>query len=209
MEASYPHRKRNKKYNTTGHVHFLTFSCHRRMKLLSNDPWRMWLAESIRSQCDKHDIALWAYVFMPEHVHVLLKPRRTSYDLAAWEQGTKLSWSRKIIVHLSRQGSPLLQAVRVKEGYRLWQAGGGHDLNIWTMKKVIEKAEYCHRNPVKRRLVDSPEKWRWSSFRWLEQGIRDGEPLRVDDWDETLLDDESSRTGLNGETGGTRTTGAS
>jgi hypothetical protein len=47
---------------------------------------------------------------------------------------------------------------------------------------VYRKAQYCHNNPVKRRLIHSPEKWRWSSFRWLEQGIRAGEPVTVDDW---------------------------
>jgi hypothetical protein len=53
------------------------------------------------------------------------------------------------------------------------------------MKKAIEKAEYCHSNPVKRRLVRSPEQWRWSSCRWLLNGLREGEPLKVDDWIES------------------------
>ncbi|HYG78096.1 MAG TPA: hypothetical protein VEK08_24025 [Planctomycetota bacterium] len=39
-----------------------------------------------------------------------------------------------------------------------------HDLNIWSMKKAIEKAEYCHNNLVKRRLVKSAADWRWSNF---------------------------------------------
>ncbi|HYG73930.1 MAG TPA: transposase [Planctomycetota bacterium] len=186
MEQSTPHRKRNKKYNIPGHAHFLTFSCYRRMAFLTNDTWRQWLAESVRAKCDEYEYALWAYVFMPEHVHLLLKPRREMYDLAKFEQSFKLSFSRKLIVHLSRMNSPLLQSLRVKNGYRVWQEGGGHDLNIWTMKKAIEKAEYCHGNPVKRRLVKSAEEWRWSSFCWLVQGKREGVPLRVDGWDETL-----------------------
>ena len=109
---------------------------------------------------------------------------------AALEQAAKLSWTRKISIHLTRQGSSLLDKLRVKNGYRFWQKGGGHDSNVWTMKKAIEKAEYCHNNAVKQRLVKSPERWRWSSFRWLEQGQRDGEPLQVDEWDEVLLNAE-------------------
>ena len=81
MDTRAPHRKRNKKYNIPGHAHFLTFSCYRRIDLLTNDTWRQWLAESIRGKCDEHKIALWAYVFMPEHVHLLLKPLREIYDL--------------------------------------------------------------------------------------------------------------------------------
>jgi hypothetical protein len=50
------------------------------------------------------------------------------------------------------------------------------------MEKAIQKAEYCHRNPVRRGLVRTPDEWRWSSFRWLELGNRRNEPLIVDDW---------------------------
>ncbi|HYG75911.1 MAG TPA: hypothetical protein VEK08_12985 [Planctomycetota bacterium] len=69
--------------------------------------------------------------------------------------------------------------------------GGGRDLNIWSMKKAIEKAEYCHNNPVKRRLVKSAADWRWSSFARLVLGKRDSQPMSVDDWDERLADDSA------------------
>jgi len=92
---------------------------------------RTWLAESIRAKCDQHQIALWAYAFMPEHVHLLLKPRVENYDLAAFEQSAKLSFARKMIVHLTRARSTLLEKYRVKNGYKIWQEDGGHDLNIW------------------------------------------------------------------------------
>jgi len=64
-----PHRKRARKFDLAGHAHFLTFSCYRRLPLLTNDAWRAMLATSIRNACDKYRVALWAYVFMPEHVH--------------------------------------------------------------------------------------------------------------------------------------------
>ncbi len=30
----------------------------------------------------------------------------------------------------------------------------------------MEKLRYMHRNPVKRGLVESPDLWRWSSYRF-------------------------------------------
>jgi hypothetical protein len=30
----------------------------------------------------------------------------------------------------------------------------------------MEKINYMHNNPVKRRLVDSPDQWLWSSLRF-------------------------------------------
>jgi putative transposase len=191
MEPGAPHRKKNKKYNIEGHAHFLTFSCYRRLPLLTNDRWREWLAESTRAACRKHLFALWAYVFMPEHVHLLLKPRRPVYDVAVFEHDLKLVVARRILSHLKNANSTLLTNLRVEasgqQTFRFWQAGGGHDLNVWTLKKAVEKAQYCHRNPVKRRLVTDPVQWRWSSYRCLELGKSEDEPLIVDDWDETLI----------------------
>jgi hypothetical protein len=33
-------------------------------------------------------------------------------------------------------------------------------------KKCLEKLNYVHHNPVKRRPAASPEQWPWSSFRF-------------------------------------------
>jgi putative transposase len=52
--------------------------------------------------------------------------------------------------------------------------------NVWTERKRIEKLRYMHRNPVKRGLVESPEMWRWSSYRsyaYAEPGS-----VRVNEW---------------------------
>ena len=46
-----------------------------------------------------------------------------------------------------------------------WQARL-YDFNIWTTRKRVEKLRYMHRNPVKRGLVEAPEQWRWSSYRF-------------------------------------------
>ncbi len=104
---------------------------------------------------------------------------------------------KRVINQLKKKNAPLLEHLRVRERpgkwcYRFWQEGPGYDKNIWSIQRAIEKACYCHRNPVQRGLVRSPEDWRWSSFRWLELGLRTGEPLAVDDWDERLRDDSDS-----------------
>jgi len=36
---------------------------------------------------------------------------------------------------------------------------------VRTTKTRVEKLRYIHRNPVGRGLVESPEEWRWSSYR--------------------------------------------
>ena len=49
--------------------------------------------------------------------------------------------------------------------YRVWQRRF-YDVNLWSEKERLEKLNYLHGNPVKRRLVSSPEHWPWSSVRF-------------------------------------------
>ena len=87
---------------------------------------------------------------------------------------------------LANRRAPLLKQLTVtasgKRRARFWQGGGGYDLNIWNMEKVLAKADYCHHNPVKRGLVRNADQWKWSSFRWQEMGKRSSEPLALDSW---------------------------
>jgi hypothetical protein len=70
-----------------------------------------------------------------------------------------------------RRRDPRQRALFGEEPKRAFWQARFYDFNVWTTKKRVEKLRYMHRNPVKRRLVDSPEQWRWSSYRhyWLDQ----------------------------------------
>jgi putative transposase len=175
------------RYDVPGHLHFYTFSCYRRLPLLLEDVWCQWLAESIAHARKVLEVELWAYVFMPDHVHLLLRPRREKYRISEFMQLAKNPVARRVISSLKQSHSLLLEDLRLtrRDGvveYRFWQAGGGYDGNLWNMEKVREKADYCHKNPVRRGRVHAPEMWRLSSFRWLVLGARDGEPVKVDEW---------------------------
>jgi len=77
MPGSTPHRKRVRHYDLPGHGHELTFSCIRRLPLLDNDDRCDLLARAIDRACDRHNWRLAAFVFMPEHVHLLGYPDRS------------------------------------------------------------------------------------------------------------------------------------
>jgi putative transposase len=68
-------RKRCRRYDDPGHAHALTFSCYRRLPLLSKDQTRRWLIEAIDVARRLVHFDLWAYVIMPEHAHLLLAPQ--------------------------------------------------------------------------------------------------------------------------------------
>jgi hypothetical protein len=50
--------------------------------------------------------------------------------------------------------------------------------NVFSERKHAEKLKYMHNNPVKGGLAESPDLWRWSSFR----SYRHGEPGAVKLW---------------------------
>jgi len=62
-------------------------------------------------------------------------------------------------------------------GAAFWQRRF-YDFNVWSAKKVNEKLEYMHLNPVKRKLVSHPKDWRWSSWSYYAKG--ESGLLRID-----------------------------
>jgi len=76
------------------------------MPLLTNELWRQWLAASIAHARLKLEVDLWAYVFMPEHVHLLLHPRRESYRISEFMQLAKNPMARRVVNSLKACRSP-------------------------------------------------------------------------------------------------------
>jgi putative transposase len=69
------HRKTLRHFEGNGHLHELTFSCFKRKPLLTNNVWRGILAASLELACVDEGFDLVAFVFMPEHVRLLVAPQ--------------------------------------------------------------------------------------------------------------------------------------
>lgn len=70
-------RKTCRRYDVPGDAHFLTFSCFKRLPLLDRNRTRRWFVEALRLGQEKGQYDLWAWVIMPEHVHLVLLPRES------------------------------------------------------------------------------------------------------------------------------------
>jgi putative transposase len=100
------------------------------------------------------------YVVMPEHFHLLMfEPERATPSTVM--QVLKQRFARRLHGRRKLEDRPSFGPRRswVRCGRRVWSA-----------KKEREKLRYMHRNPVVRRLVQTPEEWRWSSFRSYAYG---------------------------------------
>ena len=178
--------KTRKAWNNPGQAHFLTYSCFERCPLLARDRSRRWVIEAMEKTRREQDLLLWAYVIMPEHVHVLLYPHRAIYEMRHILVALKRPVSNAARDHLTRTGNlDWLKRLTVKypsrEVFRFWLPGGGFDRNICQDKSLPEVIEYIHLNPVRRGLVKDPLDWPWSSARfwdgWADVPIRMDEPL--------------------------------
>jgi putative transposase len=133
-----------------GDLHFVTFSCWHRLGYLSSGGARDLFEEALGriSYCHGFDVV--GYVVMPEHVHLLVSEPADEL-LAVGLQALKIS-------------------VAKRAGERpFWQARY-YDFNVFRAAKQDEKLRYMHANPVKRGLVEKPDDWPWSSFRYYQTG---------------------------------------
>ena len=132
-----PHRKRIRHIEGLGHLHELTFSCYRRKPLLTNDPWRRILARSINDACNDEGFGLVAFVFMPEHVHLLVLPlKRETSGVSRFLARVKQPTSKQIKLILVENNSRLVEQLTVQERpgkrcFRFWQEGPGFDRLGW------------------------------------------------------------------------------
>lgn len=170
-------RHRRRSIELPNHAHELAFSCYEKYKLLSKDRTRHWLVKALDRARRKHDVQLWAYVIMPEHVHAIVLPQQSEYKVSEILKTIKQGVGQRAIHYLERHNPAWLErlTVRLPSGKierHFWQPGGGYDRNIVTMEALMGAVQYIHANPVRRGLVSKPTDWEWSSARWYE-GERD------------------------------------
>jgi putative transposase len=135
-------------------LHFITFSCFHRFPLLEAAGARETVEAVLEQTRARHPARIYAYVLMPEHVHLLVN-EPPQMLLAQFLKAVKQVTSRR------------LRGPREK----FWQ-DRYYDSNVRGEMARSEVIRYIHRNPVARGLVAKPEDWPWSSFRHYASGVR-------------------------------------
>ena len=176
------HRKLCQRYDVEGHAHYQTFSCLDRRPFLTSDRACRWFLEGLNKARVEHSFELWAFVLMPEHVHLLILPHK-GVKVSRILQAAKQPVAQKVVAWVRDNKPSFLPTMgredsKGKVHYLFWLPGGGYDRNIYSVEELHEKIKYIHNNPVRRGLVERPEDWPWSSCRAWMTGI--DEPIRID-----------------------------
>jgi len=153
-----------------GHLHFVTFSCYRRLPLLGSVRARNEFVLVLGEVRRAYDFKLVGYVIMPEHVHLLISESGRANPSIVIKM-LKQRVSRRLRARRRKRVPAAQGRFSFARGDRqlkqFWQRRF-YDFNVWSRKKRIEKLNYMHMNPVKRGLVKNPKDWPWSSLSFYQ-----------------------------------------
>ena len=167
-----------KHYDNFNTSRFITFSCYQRYQLLTDKKVIQIVIDELKKTREKYQFKLLGYVIMPEHVHLVIHPIK---DIKLGRiVGELKSLSAREILKLNFINKFRLQNMKGGECRLSFWMQRCYDHNCRTEEFMWEKIDYCHMNPVKRKLVKSPEDWKWSSYRWY---VGDREvPIDIDEY---------------------------
>jgi putative transposase len=160
-------QQHRRNFNIAGHAHELTFSCYHNFPFLKAERTCGWLADTIYAARTELGFKLWAYVFMPDHVHLIIYQHEEMHDISRIRYAIKHPMSKKALGYLREHRPDWIPKLQRKRGRRIesmfWQSGGGYDRNITSVSTLLQMIEYIHLNPVRKGFVERPEAWQWSS----------------------------------------------
>jgi putative transposase len=142
---------------------FITNSCYPRLPLLASARAPDGLLSVLEQTRRKYRFVVVGYVVLPEHIHLLITEPEVGSPSTVM-QVLKQRTAKALLPTRKHRDRRQRELFVEDPGRSFWHARF-YDFNVWSERKRFEKLRYMHRNPVKRGLVDSPEQWRWSSYR--------------------------------------------
>ncbi len=120
--------------------------------------WRI-LADSLKYCQANKGLEIFAYVFMLNHIHMIIR----CPDVSGFLRDFKKFTSKQFRANLAEHEPKVLKLFYDEEhGYRFWKEDN-QPKAIETDSFFLQKIDYIHNNPVKKGYVDQPEYWKWSS----------------------------------------------
>ena len=140
-------------------TYFVTFTTMRWYYLFDrHDRWDI-LADSL-SYCQQHKgLEINGYVFMLNHCHMIF----TSPDSIGLVRDFKRQTTKDLKANIQKSEPRVLELFQDDRGaIQIWQSGNAPK-RIENPAFYLQKLEYLHNNPVRKRYVARPEHWVWSS----------------------------------------------
>jgi REP-associated tyrosine transposase len=161
---------------------YITIVAKERLPVFQTDAIKLVTCQALDEARNSGGFLLFAYVIMPDHLHLLTDCPETSADVLRRVKGLT---ARRVIDYLKEQN---FQSSLAKLRHEQWKRK--HSYSLWQQEKNVfsifgevmfmQKVNYIHLNPVRAGLVERAVDYRWSSARIWQRKALDDEPLRVD-----------------------------
>ncbi|MEI6221691.1 MAG: transposase [bacterium] len=142
----------------TDSIYYLTFTVRRWYYLF--DRHQRWdvLLQSLK-YCQEHKgLQVFAWVFMLNHIHLLIK----SSDVSGFIRDFKRHTSKELKKNIEATEPNALKLFEYGGEYHFWESDN-MPIRIESEKFFLQKLKYIIENPVKKGYVREPEHWVYSS----------------------------------------------
>jgi len=160
-------------YMDVNHAYFFTLTIENFTHLLQHDKLKEIIIESWQYLTAQKLIEIYAYVIMPNHLHVLWRMLADNGKESAAGSFSKYTAHRfrKYLLHTQPLLLQQFAVVKRDRSHQFWKRDP-LAVPITGENIFLQKMEYIHHNPTddKWKLCTYPEEYRWSSARFYADG---------------------------------------
>jgi len=161
-----------KSFTAENKIYFWTATIHNWYHLLQDDAEKKIITNSLKTLSDKGLITIFAFVIMPNHIHLIWQ-----LNGANGKESTKSS----LLKFTAHEFKKKLKSTKELEDYKVQAANKAYEfwqrdslgIEIWSRKVAMQKLDYIHGNPVvgKWQLAKDDISYNYSSAKFYEYGI--------------------------------------
>ena len=153
---------------------FVTITNYNWLPMLKNDYHKDIVIEALRKRVDSQQINIYAFVIMPNHMHLIWQ-LHDGINKADFQRDLLKFTSRSILWFMRMNNDsllPLLEVNGVDRKFQVWKRNS-LSIDLFTEKVFIQKLNYIHMNPIKEKwqLAALPEDYKYSSAGFYENGV--------------------------------------
>jgi REP element-mobilizing transposase RayT len=165
-----------KSYLELGEIYFWTATINNWQCLLKAVQYKDVIIKSLQYLSEKNKIDVFAFVIMPNHIHLIWRLNKANGKETALSSFLKYSAHefKKILQTDSRKNLAAYKVDAANKEYEFWKRDSLATL-LHTKEVAFQKLDYIHYNPVKGnwKLVNDPCDYKYSSAKFYESGIKE------------------------------------
>jgi putative transposase len=172
---------KRKSYMDIGEIFFWTATINKWQRLLMDDKYKDVIISSLEYLSSEGKIDVFAFVIMPNHVHIIWRANEMNGKESA--QGSFLKYTahqfKKMLKQEGAEQLELYKSDAVNKSYEFWQRDP-LAVQLYSKKVAVQKLTYIHNNPLAEhwQLVKDPCDYKYSSAKYYEMNEKNFDFLK-------------------------------